>query len=134
MESNFHLVRYVIAWIPMLLIAIANGAFRQQILEKSMSELRAHQLSTVIGSALIGLFIWAVVRICPIASTWQALLIGLIWLVLTVAFEFVFGRFVMHRSWPLLLGDYNVFKGRVWAVFLIWLTLAPYVFFRFRCA
>jgi|GEM_PF-5379161 len=67
-------------------------------------------------------------------STRQALLIGIIWLALTVAFEFVFGRLVMRRPWSQLLSDYNVFKGRMWAVFLIWLTLAPYVFFRFHCA
>lgn len=130
MEREFRLIRYMIAWIPMLLIAIINGAFRQLILERVMPELRAHQLSTVIGSVLIGIFIWAVVRRWPLASTRQALLIGLIWLALTIAFEFVFGRFVMHRPWPQLLNDYNVIEGRVWAVFLIWLTLAPYVFFR----
>jgi hypothetical protein len=130
MERNSHLLRYVIAWIPMLLIAIANGAFRQLTFGKVMPELRAHQLSTVIGSVLIGLFIRAVVRLWPPASARQALSIGLVWLALTVAFEFVFGRFVMHRPWYQLFNDYNLIEGRVWAVFLIWLTLAPYVFFR----
>ncbi len=123
MERDYHLIRYVIAWIPMLLIAITNGAFRQLLLEKVMPELRAHQLSTVIGSVVIGIFIWAVVHLWPLASTRQALLIGIIWLALTVASEFVFGRFVMHRPWSRLLSDYNVLKGRMWVVFLIWLTL-----------
>ncbi len=118
----------------MLLIAIANGAFRQLTFAKAMPELRAHQLSTAIGSVLIGLFIWKVVRLWPPGSGRQALSIGIVWLALTVAFEFVFGRFVMHRTWPQLFGDYNVLKGRVWAVFLIWLTFAPYVFFSFHCA
>ncbi len=68
MKRNSHLLRYVIAWVPMLLIAIANGALRQLTFGKVMSELRAHQLSTVIGSVLIGLFIWAVVRLWPPAS------------------------------------------------------------------
>ena len=124
------MLRYVIAWVPMLIIAITNGAFRQLTFGKVMPELRAHQLSTVIGSALIGLFIWAVVRLWPPDSARQALSTGLVWLALTVAFEFVFGRFIMHRTWSQLLNDYNVIEGRVWVVFLIWLTLAPYVFFR----
>ena len=130
MERSSHLLRYVIAWVPMLIIAITNGAFRQLTFGKVMPELRAHQLSTVIGSALIGLFIWAVVRLWPPDSARQALSTGLVWLALTVAFEFVFGRFIMHRTWSQLLNDYNVIEGRVWVVFLIWLTLAPYVFFR----
>jgi len=128
--KDTHLFRYLIAWVPMLFIAIANGALRQLTFGKVMPELRAHQLSTAIGSVLIGLFIWAVVRLWPPASARQALSIGLVWLALTVAFEFVFGRFVMHHPWVQLFNAYNVIEGRVWAVFLIWLTLAPYVFFR----
>ncbi len=114
----------------MLLIAIANGALRQLTFGKVMPELRAHQISTAIGSILIGIFIWAVVRLWPPSSARQALSIGLVWLALTVVFEFVFGRFIMHHPWSHLLNDYNVFTGRLWALFLIWLTLAPYVFFR----
>jgi hypothetical protein len=118
----------------MLFIAIANGVLRQLTFGKVMPELRAHQLSTAVGSVFIGLFIYAVIRIWPPSSAKQALAIGLIWLLLTVIFEFVFGRLVMHRPWVLLLNDYNLVTGRVWVLFLAWLTLSPYVFFRFRNA
>ncbi len=130
-ERELQLLRYVIAWVPMLLIAIANGALRQLTFGRVMPELHAHQLSTAIGSVLIGLFIWAVVHLWPPASAWQAVSIGLVWLFFTVAFEFVFGRFVMHHPWSRLFNDYNLIEGRVWVVFLLWLTLAPYIFFRF---
>jgi hypothetical protein len=128
------LLRYVIAWIAMLLIAIANGAFRQLTFGNVLPELHAHQLSTVLVSVFIGLFIWAVVRLWPPASAQQALSIGLVWLALTVAFEFVFGRFVMHRPWSQLFNDYNIIEGRVWALFLFWFTLTPYAFFRLHPA
>ena len=62
------MIRYVIAWIPMLVIAIANGALRQLTFGKTLPELRAHQLSTVIGAILIGFFIWTVFRFWPPAS------------------------------------------------------------------
>jgi hypothetical protein len=109
-------------------IAIANGALRQLTYGKVMPELRAHQLSTAIGSVLIGLFVYAVIRIWPPSTAKQALAIGLIWLSLTVIFEFVFGRLVMRRPWALLLNDYNLVAGRVWVLFLAWLALSPYVF------
>jgi hypothetical protein len=128
------LIRYVAAWVPMLLIAIANGALRQLTFGKVMPELRAHQLSTAIGSVLVGLFIWTVVRLWPPASARQAFSIGLVWLALTVAFEFIFGHFVMHRPWNQLFHDYDPIEGRVWTLFLIWLTLAPCIFFRFLYA
>ncbi len=124
------MVRYALAWVLMLVIAIANGALRQATFGKVLSELRAHQLSTLIGSVLMGLFIWFVIRAWPPSSGRQALLIGLIWLVLTVAFEFFMGLVLAHRTLAEVLRDYNLFAGRIWVLFLIWLTLAPWVFFR----
>jgi hypothetical protein len=125
---------YVLAWVPMLVIAIANGVLREATFGKVMPELRAHQLSTVIGAALIGAFIWAVIYAWPPSSSSQALLIGLIWLLPTVAFEFFMGLVLMRRSWSQVLNDYNLLAGRVWAVFLAWLALAPWVFFHLRAA
>ncbi|MGE5345204.1 MAG: hypothetical protein ACM3JH_04540 [Acidithiobacillales bacterium] len=116
----------------MLVIAVANGALRQATFAKVMPELRAHQFSTLIGSVLIGLFIWLVVRAWPPASGRQALFIGIIWLLLTVAFEFFMGLVLAHRSLWQVLHEYDVFAGRVWALFLVWLTLAPWAFYRLR--
>ena|SRR5664279_2210370 len=116
----------------MLVIAVANGALRQATFAKVMPELRAHQLSTLIGAVLMGLFIWFVVRRWPPASGRQALLIGLVWLLLTVAFECFMGLALAHRPLSQVVQDYNVFSGRVWVLFLIWLALAPWVFFRIR--
>ena len=128
------MTRYVLAWVPMLVIAIANGALRQTTYAKVMSEARAHQLSTLIGSAVIGLFIWFIVRTWPPSSGREALQIGLVWLLLTVAFEFFMGLVLANRPLSEVLHDYNLFAGRVWLLFLVWLSLAPWVFFRLRNA
>jgi hypothetical protein len=53
--------------------------------------------------------------------------VGLIWLSLTVIFEFGFGHFVMKKSWGKLLEDYNMLKRRVWVVVLIVTLTAPYL-------
>ncbi len=99
------MIRDVLAWIPMLVIAVANGALRQATFGKVMPELRAHQLSTLIGSVLIGLFIWLVVRTWPASSSRQAVLIGLVWLLLTVAFEFFMGLVLAQRQLSQVLHD-----------------------------
>lgn len=124
------MIRYVLAWVPMLMIAVANGAIRQATFAKSMTELHAHQLSTLIGSVLIGLFIWLVVREWPPSSDSQALLIGIVWLFLTIAFEFFMGLVLARKPLALVLHNYNLPAGRVWVLFLIWLAIAPWVFFR----
>jgi hypothetical protein len=92
------------------------------------SELHAHQLSTVSGVPLFGVYIWLLLHIWPPASSNQALAIGLLWLGLTIAFELSFFHYVMGHPWSRLLYEYSIFAGRVWVVILIWMTVALYVF------
>ena len=93
-----------------------------------MSELTAHQISTLTGIILFGLYVWFLSRLWRIKSASQALLIGVMWLSLTVAFEFVFGHYVMGNPWSRLLHEYNLLEGRLWVLVLIWITIAPLVF------
>ena len=126
------MLKYVLAWLPLVMIAMVNGALREGLYGKYLGELRAHQVSTVSGVLLFGVFIWALVRFRRPESSKQAITIGLIWLGLTVAFEFIFMHYVAGRSWDVLLHDYNIFAGRVWVVVLVWVTVAPYVFYRLQ--
>jgi hypothetical protein len=120
--------KYILAWLPMPLIGIINGSIRQFGYRKFMSELTAHQISTLTGIILIGLYVWFLSRLWRIKSSGQALTIGGIWLTLTVAFEFVFGHYVMGNPWSRLLHDYNLLEGRLWVLVLIWIIIAPFVF------
>jgi hypothetical protein len=52
-------------------------------------------------------------------------LIGALWVVLTVSFEFIFSHYVVGHSWNALLADYNIFKGRVWSLVLLASFFAP---------
>jgi hypothetical protein len=124
--------KWVLTWIPMILIAIANGALRELWYGKHFSELRAHQISTLTGILLFGGYIWPAIGILQPDSGGQAIAIGLVWLGLTVSFEFLFGHYVGRKSWDGLLHDYNLLAGRVWLLLLLWITIAPYVFYRFR--
>jgi hypothetical protein len=53
----------ILAWMPMVLIAIASGLFREQVLARHLSELRAHQASCATGMLLFGLYGWLTVSI-----------------------------------------------------------------------
>ncbi|HEX3035353.1 MAG TPA: hypothetical protein VHT73_09495 [Thermodesulfobacteriota bacterium] len=125
-------VQYIVAWIPMILIAIANGALREFTYGKYLSELRAHQVSTLTAIVFFGVYIWAFTRIWRLESAAQALTIGIIWVGLTVAFEFMFGHYVMGNPWSRLLRDYNIFAGHVWILVLIWVGIAPWLFYHIQ--
>jgi hypothetical protein len=122
------MLRYLLAWFPMLALAVANGTLRQATYGKKIPELRAHQLSTLIGAAIIGLYIWFVIRAWPPASMREAVQVGVLWLVLTVAFEFFMGLVLARRPMHEVLSDYNIAQGRVWAFFLLWIATAPMIF------
>lgn len=126
--------KYLAGWFVMLLVSIANGAARDLTYGKHMSELAAHQLSTITSILSLGAVIWGFVRLYPPSSAHNAITIGLAWAALTVAFEFLFFHFVGGHSWSELLANYNVLEGRVWVAVLLWVAAAPYIFFRFRRA
>ncbi len=126
------IVRYFLAWLPMVLIAIMNGALREGWYGKYIGQLRAHQISTLTGVVFFGAYIWTISRLWPLESGNQALVVGLIWLAMTVCFEFLFGHYAAGHSWSRLLRDYNIFAGRIWVLLLIWVTVAPYIFYRLQ--
>ncbi len=122
--------KYILAWFPMIFIAIANGLFREKFLISHLNELRAHQISTVNMILLFGIYVWILFKVWLPMSVNQTILIGLVWLVLTIGFEFLFGHYVVGHSWDTLLDDYNILQGRVWILVLIWVFIAPYIIYQ----
>jgi hypothetical protein len=123
---------YALSWLGLVVLSILNGILRQAVYGKYMSELSAHQLSTLIGLILLAIYIWILTRIFPLESSKQAMLIGGLWLFMTVLFEFVFGHYVVGHPWSKLFQDYNLIQGRLWLLILVWTAVAPYVFYRLR--
>jgi hypothetical protein len=124
------MARYVLAWLPMVVIAIANGAFREAWLVSRLGEHQGKQVSTFLLIALLAGYIAAVMGIWPAASSRHAARIGALWLVLTLAFEFGMGRFVSGLSWREMLAEYDLANGRLWALVPLWIAVAPWVFYR----
>ena len=123
---------YIICWLGLVILAIMNGIVRNKVYGPAMKELTAHQLSTLTGVILFGVYIWCLTGIWRIESSRQAFLIGGIWLLMTILFEFIFGHFVIGHPWSKLFHDYNLLEGRVWILLLIWTAIAPYIFYRIR--
>lgn len=124
--------KYLAAWFPGVLIAIGNGTIRQFWYRQFLGELQAHQLSVASFVLLFGVYVWFVTRWLHLSSVREAVHVGVFWLIVTVAFEFLFGHFVMGHPWERLFHDYNIGEGRLWVVVLLWETLAPVLFYVFQ--
>lgn len=59
---------------------------------------------------------------------------GVLWVALTVAFEFLFGRFVAKRSWTDLLRPYRFANGDIGPLVLVVIALSPVLTALFRHA
>jgi hypothetical protein len=58
--------------------------------------------------------------------------VGAFWLLLTLVFEFGFGRIAQHKSWQELFGAYTLQGGNIWPVVLLTTAVAPWLTARFR--
>lgn len=125
------IIKHFLLWLPMIVIAFINATLRQLVFVKHVSELKAHQLSTITLIILCSLYVWIIFPFLNIQNAKQALLTGLLWTILTITFEFTLGR-LTSKSWSYLLEDYNVITGHIWLLFIIYLFLLPYLFFIIR--
>ena len=121
------MIRPVIAWFGLLIVAVVNGGIREAWIIPLTGELAGHAISTVMLCAAILAFAWLVSGWLHPASSKQALQIGVVWLICTLAFEFLAGHYLFGTPWERLLADYNVFRGRIWVLVLITTLLAPSV-------
>jgi hypothetical protein len=123
------MLKYFLLWFPMIILAIINGAARDLWYKKYTTELLAHQLSTISLLLFLGIYIAFVIKKYPPQSEAESLGIGVLWMVLTLGFEFGFGLY-RGNSWTQLLEAYDITKGNLWVLIPVWLVLAPYLFFK----
>jgi hypothetical protein len=118
-------VRAVSVWLGILVLASINGAFRDLVMTPRLGDPIARAISTVLLCAVIAGVTWSSVRWLGPQTEGQAVMIGGLWLVLTLTFEFGAGHYLFHKPWQVLLADYDVRRGRIWIAVLVVTLLAP---------
>lgn len=124
--------RGLAVWLAMLVLAVANGTFRAAVLIPRFGEAAGHVLSTVMLCILIAGLTWAAIGWLAPPTPGSAVGLGVLWVILTVGFDFGFGRLAAHKSWQELRADYNVLRGRIWILVLLTTGAAPYLTARLR--
>jgi hypothetical protein len=119
-------IRSILIWICFVPIAIGNGIIRDRLYGPRVGDLAAHQISTVFGSVAFVSFAYAMLRnLVGEMNARAALLVGGSWVITTMGFEFWLGRCLRGLAWRHLLADYDVFRGRVWGLFLLVILVTP---------
>jgi hypothetical protein len=126
------LLKSTAIWITFIPIAIINGLFREKCLVPLFGMSIALPLSGI--SCALPFFLLAYISlpwIGPLTHI-QSLLIGLFWLMMTVLFEFLFGRLVAHKSWKELRQAYNISSGNLWILVLAVIAASPVLLAKLR--
>jgi hypothetical protein len=117
--------RAFMVWLAILVLASVNGAVRDFGLTPVLGNTIARALSTILLCALVLLVTWSAIGWIGPMDGRQALSVGVMWLLLTLTFEFLVGHYAFGTPWAALLADYDVTQGRIWIVALIVTLFAP---------
>ena len=124
--------RAVLVWLVLMIVESVHGMLRTLFLAPHTGDFRARQIAVFTGSCLIVGVSYLFVRRLRAEGTRALLLVGLLWVALTVAFDFGFGHVVFGRSWENLASDYNLVHGGLMPIGLVVLLLSPAIAARLR--
>ena len=118
-------LRAIVVWIVIILAETVHGIARIQILEPSVGEFRARQIAVFSGAAIIFLVTRSLIGWIGANGRLDLVAIGLCWVVLTIAFELLIGRFVFGFSWQRIAAEYDITSGSLMPLGLVFLVFCP---------
>jgi len=112
-------------WLLMLPLAILNGGFRDYVTTPLIGDF-ARPLSGIILCLLIfAVSLWLVPRVGR-GKCGTYIKMGVIWLILTVLFEFGMG-FAIGETYYEMLRAYDITSGNLWLIVVIFIGITPYL-------
>ena len=127
-----YLLRAFIVWLILICAESVHGTLRELFLAPLVGELRARQVAVLTGSLLILAVAYLFARWIRAGTTRRLVFAGLLWLSLTLLFEFALGLLVLGYSWERLASDYDLSRGGLMPFGLVILALAPLIAARLR--
>ncbi|MCX7055542.1 MAG: hypothetical protein NTU56_15330 [Proteobacteria bacterium] len=124
--------RALLVWLVIIVAELVHGTLRTLYLAPAIGDFPARRVGVFIGTALIFLIALAFTRWIGAQTRQQLLGIGLLWVVLTVMFEFGLGRGVFHYDWSRMLSDYDLSRGGLMGFGLLAMFFIPVLAARVR--
>ena len=124
-------LRAIAVWVLLMFAETVHGVARTLFLAPAVGDFRARQLAVVSGSLLMLAISCLTIRWLQPRATRSLVSIGVMWVVLTLAFEIGLGRLVGY-SWNRIASDYNLLHGGLMPLGLGVMAMAPWIASRFR--
>lgn len=113
-------------WFFFVIAAIFNGFLREKILLSVIGIEMALPISGVLLAILVFLVTLLSVSIIRSSQQYVYILIGILWVVLTLSFEFIFGHYAMGKPWQEIFQVFNIQKGDLFVLVLLVTAISPW--------
>ncbi len=114
-------------WFVMIVAAVINGVFREKVLVPLTGVRVALPVSGILLALLVFLIALGSISFVGKRESYTYYIIGVLWVVLTISFEFLFGHFVAGKSWSAITRVFNLTEGNLFIVVLFILAISPRV-------
>lgn len=123
---NFSLlIRAVLVWVLIMLAETVHGVLRRLLLTPDVAH-AVRQISVLVGVVIIVVVAWLLRRWIASGNVRQLVVIGVLWAVLTLVYEFSLGL-AFGMSWPEMLADYDLTQGGIMSLGLLAMALTPWL-------
>lgn len=119
-------------WFILLAVAIANAGIRELFLAPVFGGKIALPVSGLLLSLLIFIVSYLTIPFFRVLESRMYFLIGVVWVALTLSFEFLFGHFVAGKPLQEILQVFNINQGNLFVVALMTTLIAPGVSAKLR--
>lgn len=119
------ILKTALIWLLIALLAVGNGILREKLLVPALGKGRALPVSGITLALIVLLVTWLTFDFIGMYPAATYLYVGLQWVIMTLAFEFLFGHYAGGKSWQVLLQVFDVRKGDLFLLVLVVTLLAP---------
>lgn len=125
-------IRSFMIWLVIIFAETIHGTLRTILLEPRIGDFRARQISVFTGALIILAVTYFFITWISAREIYQLMKIGIFWVILTVAFEIMLGRFVIDASWERIFSDYKIWEGGLMPIGLLFLLFTPLIAAKMR--
>lgn len=120
-------IRALLVWLALIGVEVVHGTLRAIFLLPVVGDHRSRQIGVFTGSVLILVVASLLFPWLHTTAEKSLILVGVLWVVVTVAFAFSFGHYVFGRSWEDVASDYDPGQGGFLLIGMAVLMFAPMI-------
>ena len=125
-------LKAIAIWLVIVIMAIVNAAIREAVLIPTIGSALALPVSGLLLSAIVFLIAFIAIPWFNSAENKIYITVGIIWFMLTLLFEVLFGYFVTGKTWSEIVQVFDLRKGDLFILVLLMTLIAPWLSAKIR--